>query len=112
MSDCCRYSDESFADQFRAARELIDLTQTEVLRRMVEQGFDWNRNTLSAIERKQRKATVSEALALADLVGVPVDALASAERHDSASRQQQVRNARDRATQALADLKAVLKGEA
>lgn len=91
-----------FAEQFRVARERLDLKQSDVLRQMQERGFEWNRNTLSSLERGQRGVSLSEALALAEIIGQPIGSLSDEKRLNVDYLASRVVRARDQAVRALA----------
>ncbi|KAB1647128.1 hypothetical protein F8O06_00670 [Pseudoclavibacter sp. CFCC 14310] len=96
------HSDVVFAEQFRVARERLDLKQSDVLREMQERGFEWNRNTLSSLERGQRGVSLSEALALAEIIGQPIGSLSDEKRLNVDYLATRVERARDQAIRALA----------
>ncbi len=68
-------SDAAFAHFFREARERRGLSQERVATDMQRMGFDFHQPTVYKIEKGLRKVTVGEAVALAEIVGEPVDSL-------------------------------------
>jgi transcriptional regulator with XRE-family HTH domain len=67
--------DQAFAALFKEAREKKGLTQDEVARHLVMRGYDFVQQTVYRIEKGQRKVTVGEASALAELVELPIENL-------------------------------------
>ena len=75
--------DRKFAEGFREARIARGLTQDQVTTHMSERGFDFYQATVYKIENHKRRVTIAEALALAEIVGVPVTTLAGDRGHQS-----------------------------
>jgi transcriptional regulator with XRE-family HTH domain len=61
---------EVFASRLREIRKARDLSQTELARRMTEEGRPMNKAALLRIENGQRGLSLDEALALAELLKV------------------------------------------
>ncbi|GAA1700302.1 hypothetical protein GCM10009792_20580 [Microcella alkalica] len=64
------------------------MTQAQLAEEMKYRGFDFHQQTVYRIESGKRKVTVGEALALSELVEVPLDVLA-ARSEDSLQRRRQ-----------------------
>lgn len=63
-----------FGASFRIARQRT-LSQEQVAEAMQVRGFDFHQATVYKIENGKRKVTVGEALALSDIVNVPLEVL-------------------------------------
>jgi transcriptional regulator with XRE-family HTH domain len=74
-SDINARADEAFGAALRGAREASGLSQIQVAESMRERGFDFLQQTIYKIESSRRKVSVGEALALCEVVGVPLDTL-------------------------------------
>lgn len=90
MEDLKTYAaaDETFGAAIREARERSRITQAQLAEEMKYRGFDFHQQTVYKIESGKRKVTVGEALALAELVEVPIEVLA-ARSEDSLQRRRQ-----------------------
>ncbi|WP_315637303.1 MULTISPECIES: helix-turn-helix transcriptional regulator [Microbacterium] len=55
----------------RAARELADMSQTELARRMAAKGFNWSQMTVSRREENESTLRWHEGVALREIVGYP-----------------------------------------
>lgn len=58
---------------WRAERERVGLSQTEVAKRMTQAGFDWIPLTCSKVERGLRSVGFYEGLFLCELFDIRVD---------------------------------------
>ena len=96
-------SDAAFAYAFKAARTGRGLTQDFVAQIMSEQGFKWHQATVYKVELGQRKVTVGEALALADMVGTPLDVLADPDPESPRSLRNEVNRSGRRFAESLFD---------
>ena len=67
--------DELFAIQVRATRERRRVSQGELARQMSARGFPYYQQTVRRIEDSQRKVSVGEAKALAEILGTTIDRL-------------------------------------
>jgi len=67
--------DEQFAIQVRQTRERLKLSQGELARQMSARGFSYYQQTVRRIEDSQRKVSVGEAKALAEILGTTIDRL-------------------------------------
>lgn len=56
----------------RAARELADMSQTELARRMAAKGFNWSQMTVSRREENENTLRWHEGIALRDIIGYPL----------------------------------------
>jgi transcriptional regulator with XRE-family HTH domain len=63
------------ADNLRAFRQLRDIDQAALARRMNVLGIGWRQVTVSEVERGPRNVTVSELLALAFALGTTIEQL-------------------------------------
>lgn len=81
-------TDETFGIAVREARERSRMTQAQLAEEMKYRGFDFHQQTVYRLESGKRKVTIGEALALAELVEVPVEVLA-ARNEDSIQRRVQ-----------------------
>jgi transcriptional regulator with XRE-family HTH domain len=68
-------SDDAFAAALRIARERAGITQAELADTMSKRSFDFHQQTIYKIEAGKRRVTIGEGLALADIVGVPIEDL-------------------------------------
>jgi transcriptional regulator with XRE-family HTH domain len=66
---------DTVADNVRAFRQLRDLDQVALARRMNVLGIGWRQVTVSEVERGPRNVTVSELLALAFALGTTIEQL-------------------------------------
>ncbi|MBG6224736.1 transcriptional regulator with XRE-family HTH domain [Arthrobacter sp. CAN_A2] len=72
-----RTLDENFGQNARIRREFLDYPQNTVARLMTAMyGFKWHQTVVAKVESGQRMIKLSEAYALADLYGVPLENLA------------------------------------
>lgn len=69
--------DKRFAERFKAARVARGLSQPQVMDAMNELGFGFVQQTVYKIENELRRVTIGEAIALADVVRVPLERLVS-----------------------------------
>lgn len=69
--------DELVGASVKRWRVLSGLTQEAVTEAMVNRGFDFHQSTLYKIESGKRRVLVGEAVALAEVLGVPLEALVS-----------------------------------
>ncbi len=67
--------DELFAIQVRETRERLKMSQGELARQMSARGFPYYQQTVRRIEDSQRKVSVGEAKALAEILGTTIDRL-------------------------------------
>ena len=67
--------DELFAIQVRETRERLKMSQGELARQMSARGFPYYQQTVRRIEDRQRKVSVGEAKALAEILGTTIDRL-------------------------------------
>src|ERR1700733_12223766 len=67
--------DELFAIQVRETRERLKMSQGELARQMSARGFPYYQQTVRRIEDSQRKASVGEAKALAEILATTIDRL-------------------------------------
>lgn len=97
--------DQDVATNLRLWREAKKLSQDELAQRMTERGFGFSQATIWKIEQGKRPVKVSEAVALADALGLRswnnLTADPDTVRHDA-----QVQTAHNRAGQAYQALKA------
>ena len=77
--------DELFAIQVRETRERLKMSQGELARQMSARGFSYYQQTVRRIEDGQRKVSVGEAKALAQILGTSVDRLTWPGREASAA---------------------------
>jgi transcriptional regulator with XRE-family HTH domain len=70
--------DENFAANLKALREAAGLTQTALAEAMARRRFRWHQATVYKIENSERQIQLSEAMAVADVLGVPLGALTRA----------------------------------
>lgn len=69
-------TDSYFASTFASARQILNLSQAEVVRRMRDLGFEnFHASTLGKIERGERGVSVGEAVALSNALGMDLTAL-------------------------------------
>jgi transcriptional regulator with XRE-family HTH domain len=66
---------DTVADNVRAFRQLRDIDQAALARRMNVLGIGWRQVTVSEVERGPRNVTVSELLALAFALGTTIEQL-------------------------------------
>jgi transcriptional regulator with XRE-family HTH domain len=66
---------ETVADNVRAFRQLRDIDQAALARRMLAVGIGWRQVTVSEVEREHRNITVAELLGLALTLGTTVEQL-------------------------------------
>lgn len=78
-------ADEQFATNIREERERQGLSQADVAERMRKRGWSWHPQTVQKIESGNRKVTVGEGKALAEVVGSTVDRLTWPGREASAA---------------------------
>lgn len=71
-----------FARRLRQARRAASLTQADLAAQLVERGFAMDSTTITRIERLDRAVKLEEALALAEILGEPLDALLHDEPED------------------------------
>lgn len=64
-----------FGQTIRAARAAQGFTQAELARRMREQGHNWHHSTVAKVEAGARPTNVEELIALASVLGFPVQQL-------------------------------------
>lgn len=69
-----RGADATFGNAFRTARQRTH-SQEQVAEEMQKRGFDFHQATVYKIETGKRKVTIGEALALAEIVRVPIEVL-------------------------------------
>lgn len=69
--------DDNFGASLRYWRELRDITQEDLSKRMRARGFDFHQSTLYKIESGKRRVLLGEGVALAELLQVPLDRLTS-----------------------------------
>ncbi|MGE0219663.1 helix-turn-helix domain-containing protein [Mycolicibacterium sp.] len=67
--------EENFAANLKAVRESAGLAQAALADAMAKRGFRWHQATVYKIENGERQVQLSEALAVADILGVPLTAL-------------------------------------
>jgi len=67
--------DELFAIQVRETRDRLKMSQGELARQMSARGFPFYQQTVRRIEDSQRKVSVGEAKALAEILGTTIDRL-------------------------------------
>ena len=67
--------DELFAIQLHQTRERLKMSQGELARQMSARGFPYYQQTVRRIEDSQRKVSVGEAKALAEILGTTIDLL-------------------------------------
>jgi DNA-binding transcriptional MerR regulator len=67
--------DKLFAIQVRETRERLKMSQGELARQMSARGFPYYQQTVRRIEDSQRKVSVGEAKALAEILGTTIDRL-------------------------------------
>jgi DNA-binding transcriptional MerR regulator len=67
--------DQLFAIQVRETRERMRLSQGELARQMSARGFPYYQQTVRRVEDSQRKVSVGEAKALAEILGTTIDRL-------------------------------------
>ncbi len=67
--------DRLFAIQVRETRERLKMSQGELARQMSARGFPFYQQTVRRIEDSQRKVSVGEAKALAEILGTTIDRL-------------------------------------
>jgi DNA-binding transcriptional MerR regulator/transcriptional regulator with XRE-family HTH domain len=77
--------DELFAIQVRETRERLKMSQGELARQMSARGFPYYQQTVRRIEDSQRKVSVGEAKALAQILGTSMDRLTWPGREASAA---------------------------
>jgi hypothetical protein len=69
--------DEAFAVNLRRRRQLQEVSQGELARRMMERGFPFYQQTIRRIEDHTRKVSVGEGKALAQILDTTLDLLTS-----------------------------------
>jgi transcriptional regulator with XRE-family HTH domain len=79
MTDRFPQMDKQFAEGVREARQHAALSQEQVAEKMRELGFEMSQPVVGKIERGERKVTVGEAMALAEVLGVNVLSLVRGE---------------------------------
>ncbi|PZU48441.1 MAG: hypothetical protein DI566_04195 [Microbacterium sp.] len=67
--------DRLFAEGFKTARSARGMTHPQVVDAMNELGFNFAQQTVYKIENGLRRVTIGEAIALADVIGVPLEKL-------------------------------------
>lgn len=75
VADPAGVVDELFAIQVRETRERLKMSQGELARQMSARGFPYYQQTVRRIEDSQRKVSVGEAKALAEILGTTIDRL-------------------------------------
>jgi DNA-binding transcriptional MerR regulator len=75
IADPAGVVDELFAIQVRETRERLKMSQGELARQMSARGFPYYQQTVRRIEDSQRKVSVGEAKALAEILGTTIDRL-------------------------------------
>lgn len=73
-------SDKQIGRSVRAAREAADITQVELSARMEARGVETHNSLLSQTELGRRRLYFTEALAIADSLGIDIAALTDWER--------------------------------
>ena len=73
-------------DALRAARETQNLSQAELAAKLQLYGWDVGRTTWTKIELGERAVTDCELLAIADVLGLSLDALAKSAKRESVRR--------------------------
>lgn len=68
-------ADDRFAENFRKRRDLQGLSQADVAEKMTERGFAFHQQTVAKIERGTRRVGIGEAVELANILDLSVDAL-------------------------------------
>jgi transcriptional regulator with XRE-family HTH domain len=89
------------ARSVRALRTARDLTQAGLARKMTDLGFSWHPTTVARVEAGERDISLDEAVALADLLGIPLVDLLRGER---TALLEQIATVQKRLAQAAADL--------
>lgn len=102
-------ADDSFGSAVRNARESAAMTQVQLADAMRERGFDFHQQTVYKIEAGRRKVTVGEALAIAELVAVPLDILAARNPDQNAKHALLLRQQSGRILSLVTELEAVAK---
>ena len=69
---------EAVASNIRTYRQLRDLDQGRLARRMQNAGYAWRQVTVSELERNRRDLSIAEAVGLAYVLNVTVGAIGSA----------------------------------
>jgi len=77
--------DEQVGANVKRWRGLKDFTQEAVTAEMVKRGFDFYQSTLYKIESGKRRVLVGEAIALAEILKVPLDILTVSDSDSEAS---------------------------
>jgi transcriptional regulator with XRE-family HTH domain len=72
---------EKFSSPLRGLRLEADMTQTSLAAAMQGRGFRWHQTTVTRVEAGRQRLTLQEAAALAELFGVPIDALMTSAVH-------------------------------
>lgn len=68
--------EENFARRMAELRTMLNLSQSELARKMVENGFDtYSQMTVSRTEKGERPVRLNEARALAEILGSSVDSM-------------------------------------
>ncbi|QOC27425.1 helix-turn-helix transcriptional regulator [Microbacterium hominis] len=70
----------NFRANVKDQREAVGMTQTDLARAMRERGFGFHQQTVQRVESGERPVRLDEAFSIAEILGVPLDALASNER--------------------------------
>lgn len=68
-------SEQNFRTNVRHYREQADMTQAELAKRLVDEGFLFHAQTVYKIERGERQVRLNEAVAIARALGVDVNIL-------------------------------------
>lgn len=68
-------ADRAFALNFRERRLALEMPQSSAAAQMVLFGFDFHTSTIGKIERLERRVTIAEALAMADIVDASLETL-------------------------------------
>jgi len=68
--------EDHFAANLRLLRDHRELSQESLAKQMTERGYRWQQATVYKIEKGERRMQLGEALAVAAILGVPVDRMA------------------------------------
>jgi transcriptional regulator with XRE-family HTH domain len=71
--------DTLFAEHFRIARRSLNVSQETVAEEMTQRGYSLHVTAVGKIERGDRRVSIGEAAALADILGLPLDLLLGGE---------------------------------
>ena len=91
----------------RDRRERLGVSQDVLAQRMAMRGYKWRQATVYAIERGDRRVQLGEAVAVADVLGVPLATLTHEQRRSRAH--SRLLDAGNRVERAVADAVAAIR---